>query len=155
MRKESESRNPRGDKSLVDIQAVSAEAVNERLVMDILEPTSNQKGKALLDTGAQVDCLDRKFVQKLGKLDQIEAFRTKKYATSFNGKRTEILGVLNLTLQFPNLKYNNVNWYVIDLDGKFNAILGTPFFNHHGLTRTMHQQVELVTGQKPNFEANF
>ena len=112
-------------------------------------------GKALLDTGAQVDCLDTKFVQRLGKLKQVERFRTTKYANSFNGKRTEILGVLNMTVKLAGKEYKNVNWYVLDLDGKFNAILGTPFFDHHGLTRSMHQQIALLFGEKPFCETNF
>ena len=134
---------------------MSTAAANERLVMEIHEPESGHKGRALLDTGAQVDYLDKKFVQQIGKLDKIERFAHKKYAQSFDGKRTEILGVLNLTLKFPHRKYSNVNWYVLDLDGKFNAILGTPFFNHHGLTRTMHEQITLTMGQAPVSESNF
>ena len=123
--------------------------------MEIYDEKSNIKGKALLDTGAQVDCIDKKFVERIGKLDQIERFENKKYAQSFAGKRTEILGMLNLTLKFPHRTYSNVNWYVLDLDGKFNAILGTPFFNQHGLTRTMNEQIAVIFGQAPISESNF
>ena len=132
-----------------DIQAVSTNALKERSIMTVHEPESGNTGKALLDTGAQVDCLDKTFVQKIGKLSQIERFANKKYAQSFDGKRTEILGVLNLTMKFPHRTYKNINWYVLDLDGKFDGILGAPFFNHHGFNRTLKEQITLVTGQAP------
>ena len=123
--------------------------------MNVIETTSNEHGKALLDTGAQVDCLDQTFVKRMGKLDQIERFEHTKFATSFNGKRTEILGVLNVTLKIAGKNYKNINWYVLDLDGKFNAILGTPFFDKHGLTRSMNEQIALIFGEKPSSEENF
>ena len=102
-----------------------------------------------------MDCLDKAFVQKLGKLDKIQRFEHQKYAQSFNGKRTEILGHIDLTLKVADRVYRNMHWYVLDLDGKFNAILGAPFFDRHGLTRTLDEQVALIFGQKPHTESTF
>ena len=119
-----------------------------RQILEIVEHDSGQKGSALLDTGAQVDCLDKQFVQQMGKLDQVQQFTRKQYARSLNGKRTEIYGLLKVTLRFPNCVYENVNFYVLDLDGKFNGILGTPFLNSFGITSTMKESIKRTLGQE-------
>ena len=93
-----------------------------------------------------MDCIYKQFLIKAGLLDKVTPFSTKKYARGFDGKRTEIIGFINCTLKIGSQEYTNLNWYVVDLTGTFNAILGAPFHDRFGLIQELRTKCQRTFG---------
>ena len=114
----------------------------DRVFVEFVYPITNEKGRALIDCGANTDAMSLSFIRKasISNIDKKESI-----VKDFQGKPCKSPGKVDTCLQLGRCFYKG-NFMIFDGNFKTDVILGMPFLNRYGLGDVICEKVSDITG---------
>ena len=114
----------------------------DRICMEFNHDLSNNRGNALVDSGATTDTIKVKFINQ-SNIKMID--NTEGHAKDFRGVRSQTLGKARVTITLGKLHYT-ADFTVIDSSSHIDIILGVPFMRTYGIDDIIRSNLLQLTG---------